>query len=113
EICPVDAITLRRGSIEVDTDRCILCEKCGIHCPVDAIPRTTMKKRSIKGGFTLIDPRLCIRCGLCLDVCPEDAISRDESGLMVVDDDKCIHCGACSNICPARAVIFEREFASD
>lgn len=110
EICPKDAITLKRGTIEVDLDKCILCEKCAIHCPVDAISRTTMRKKSIKEGFTLIDDKLCMQCKLCSKICPEEAISETEDGRMVVDETKCIYCGACSNVCPARAVIFDREF---
>lgn len=110
EICPEEAITLKRGTIEVDKNKCILCEKCGIHCPVDAIPRTTMRKKSIREGFTLINDKLCMQCHLCEKICPEEAISETEDGRLVVDENKCIYCGACSNACPAKAVMFEREF---
>jgi energy-converting hydrogenase B subunit K len=110
EICPKDAITLKRGSIEVDLDECILCEKCAIHCPRDAIPKTTMRKKLIKEGFTYIQDKLCMHCKLCTKICPEEAITEMEDGEIVVDESKCNYCGACSNACPARAIIFEREF---
>ncbi|MDR0900245.1 MAG: 4Fe-4S binding protein, partial [Methanobrevibacter sp.] len=111
ELCPKDAITLKKGSIDVDLDKCILCETCGIHCPADAIPKTTMAKKRIAGGFNLIDTKLCMNCKLCYKICPEDAIIDDkDQGIMIVDEDKCIYCGACSNACPAKAFIFEREF---
>jgi energy-converting hydrogenase B subunit K len=110
EICPKSAITLRRGTIDVDTDKCILCEKCAIHCPVDAIPTTTMRKKSIKDGFAYVQDKLCMNCKLCTKICPEEAISEDEDGRIVVDDSKCIYCGGCRNACPARAILFEREF---
>ena len=110
ELCPKGAITLRRGSIDVDMDKCILCEKCAIHCPVDAIPRTATTKKSIKEGFTFVQEKMCMNCKLCTKICPEEAVNEDSEGKIVVDDSKCIYCGACSNACPARAIILEREF---
>lgn len=110
EICPKGAITLRRGSIDVDTKKCILCEKCSIQCPVDAIPTTTMRKKSITEGFTYVQDKLCMSCELCTKICPEEAIKKDENGHIVIDDSKCTYCGACSNACPARAILVEREF---
>jgi energy-converting hydrogenase B subunit K len=123
ELCPQEAITLKKGAINVDLDSCIMCETCGIHCPTDAIPKVTSVKYEISGGFNYIDENLCVKCGLCKDICGEDAIhtveiSDDEINLgtknkrlrFVVDDDKCIYCGACMNICPSKSFIFEREF---
>jgi len=110
ELCPKGAITLRRGSIDVDMDKCILCEKCAIHCPVDAIPRTATTKKSIKEGFTFVQEKMCMNCKLCTKICPEEAVNEDSEGKIVVDDSKCTYCGACSNACPARAIILEREF---
>jgi energy-converting hydrogenase B subunit K len=110
EICPKGAITLKRGSIDVDLGKCILCEKCAIHCPVNAIPRTATLKKTVKEGFSFIQNDLCMKCKLCTKVCPEEAIKEDVNGRMVVDDSKCTYCGACSNACPAKAIILEREF---
>jgi energy-converting hydrogenase B subunit K len=110
ELCPRDAITLKRGSIEVDLEKCALCEKCAIHCPQSAIPQTTMRKKSIKDGFVFVENKLCMNCKLCIKTCPEEAICEDEMGRITVDDSKCIYCGACNNVCPARAILFEREF---
>jgi len=110
EICPKGAITLRRGSIDVDLEKCILCEKCAIHCPVDAIPRTATTKKSIKEGFSFVQDKLCMNCKLCTKICPEEAIKENSEGKIVVDDSKCTYCGACSNACPAKAIILEREF---
>ncbi len=110
ELCPKDAITLKRGSIDVDLGKCALCEKCAIHCPQDAIPTTTMHKKSIKDGFVFVENKLCMNCKLCMKTCPEEAIFEDEKGRLTVDDSKCIYCGACNNVCPARAILFEREF---
>jgi energy-converting hydrogenase B subunit K len=109
EVCQEDAITLNRGTISVDLEKCILCENCAVHCPVDAIPRTTMYKAKIIGGFNLIDQKLCMHCGLCHKVCPYEAID-EINGEFIVNEEKCEYCGACKNSCPANAFIFERNF---
>lgn len=69
--------TLNRGSITVNLDKCILCENCGVHCPTDAIPKTTDAKKVIVSGFNQIDHKLCIDCGLCYKICPSETIIRD------------------------------------
>ncbi len=109
EICPTDAITLHRGDISVDLDKCIFCQSCGIYCPTDAIPKTTMDKKVIDGGFNCIDQVSCIHCGLCFKTCSYDAIYKND-GNYYVDDEKCVYCGACKNACPANSFIFERKF---
>lgn len=109
EVCPKGAITLNRKNIEVDLNKCVLCENCAVHCPKDAIPKTTMAKKVISGGFNYIDQRICISCGLCHDICPESAIEED-GDKFTVNEEKCIYCGACKNACPSNAFIFERNF---
>ena len=109
EVCQEDAITLNRGTISVNLEKCILCENCAVHCPVNAIPKTTMYKSVISGGFNLIDQKLCMHCGLCHKVCPYDAID-EINGEFIVNEEKCEYCGACKNSCPANAFIFERNF---
>ena len=109
EVCQEGAITLNRDKISVDLDKCILCENCAVHCPVDAIPKTTMYKNEIKDGFNFIEQKLCMHCGLCHKTCSYDAIEEID-GNFVVNDEKCTYCGACKNACPARAFLFERNF---
>ena len=97
-----------------------MCETCGIHCPKDAIVKTTHVKKEIDGGFNYLDDNLCIHCGLCYNICPEDAIlaipidsnikDTTNNTKYVVDDEKCTYCGACRNVCPSKAFIFERKF---
>lgn len=123
ELCPEEAISLKKGSIHVDLEKCIMCETCGIHCPKDAIPKQTLVKYEISGGYNYIDENLCVKCGLCKDICPEDAIytvdikdddvnmgTKNKRLKFLVDDEKCIYCGACKNVCPSKSFIFEREF---
>ena len=109
EVCQEEAITLHRGSISVNLDKCILCENCAVHCPVDAIVKTTMYKNEIKDGFNFIEHELCMHCGLCHKICSYDAID-DVDGQFIVNEEKCTYCGACKNACPARAFLFERNF---
>lgn len=46
EVCPKEAITLHRGTTSVDLDKCILCENCGVYCPVNAFQELLcIKKR--------------------------------------------------------------------
>lgn len=123
EFCPEEAISLKRGSIHVDLDKCIMCETCAVRCPKDAIPKSSIVKRNVIGGFNFIDQNLCVKCGMCERICPEDAIQTvaipdDEKTLgtyhkgvkFVVDEEKCTYCGACKNVCPSKAFIFERKF---
>lgn len=109
EVCQEDAITLHRGSISVDLDKCILCENCAVHCPVDAIPKTTMYKNRIVSGFNMIEEELCMHCGICYGICSYDAI-KEVDGNYRVDEENCTYCGACKNACPANAFLFERNF---
>ena len=109
EMCQEDAITLHRGTISVNMDKCILCENCAVHCPVDAIPKSTLYKNEIDGGFNFIEQELCMHCGLCHKTCSYDAIDQID-GNYVVNEEKCTYCGACKNACPARAFLFERNF---
>ena len=109
EVCQEDAITLHRGTIKVNLDKCILCENCAVHCPVDAIPRSTLYKNEIKDGFNFIEQKLCMHCGLCHKVCSYEAIDEID-GQFIVNEEKCTYCGACKNACPARAFLFERNF---
>ena len=109
EMCQEDAITLYRGSISVDLRKCILCENCAVHCPVDAIPSSTMYRNRIVEGFNFIEQELCMHCGLCYGICSYDAIEKTD-GNYQVNEDNCIYCGACKNACPANAFLFERRF---
>lgn len=109
EMCQEDAITLHRGKISVNLSKCILCENCAVHCPVDAIPKSTMYKNRIVDGFNFIEQKLCMHCGVCHGICSYDAIDEID-GNYVVNEEKCTYCGACKNACPAKAFLFERNF---
>lgn len=110
EVCPKDALWLQDGEIKVNFDKCVLCEKCGMYCPVNAIPKTTPLKIRIASGYTMLNNKLCIECGRCKEACPFKAISIDDDGNYHVNNQRCIYCGACKTACPARAIKIERNY---
>lgn len=110
EVCPKDALWLEDGQVKVNFDKCVLCEKCAIYCPVNAIPKTTPLKMKISEGYSMLNNNLCIKCGLCVDACVFNAIAPDEEGNLHINNDRCIYCGACKTACPARAIKIQRDF---
>lgn len=110
EVCPKDALSIENGEVKVNFDKCVLCEKCAMHCPVGAIPKTSPIKFKISNGYSMINNNLCVGCGLCVDACVFRAISPDEDGNLSINNDICIYCGACKTACPARAIKIQRDF---
>jgi len=64
---------------EIDTDKCIGCEKCAEVCPTLAIDFDGEKNKAF-----VLDIDQCLICHQCLEVCPVDAI-RMEGGLWQED----------------------------
>lgn len=58
------------GSLHVDADKCIGCQKCirQLGCPA----------LTVKDGKAVIDTSSCTGCTLCAQVCSVDAISKEE-----------------------------------
>jgi ferredoxin len=59
--------------VEVDLERCDLCETCLERCPMDAF--------SVSDNKIERDAQLCIGCGLCVSTCPPEAlrmVSRED-----------------------------------
>ncbi len=52
--------------VEVDRERCDLCETCVERCPMDAF--------SVIENELERDARLCMGCGLCVSTCPSEAL---------------------------------------
>jgi len=53
--------------VELDQERCDLCETCIERCPMDVF---TMNDNRIEGNV-----QMCIGCGLCVSTCPSEALS--------------------------------------
>lgn len=57
---------------ELDTAKCVKCQKCWLICPDGAIDRT--------GKVYEIDYDFCKGCGLCAFECPKQAIRMIKEG---------------------------------
>lgn len=55
------------GKVEIDSDKCTMCELCAAHCPTGAL------KLEQAGGDTkiLFSYSECVACNICLKSCPE------------------------------------------
>ena len=61
--------------VEVDADRCSLCEVCGQRCPTGAI-----RGELTDGSLSIVfNHRLCDGCRKCVESCPEKAMSLAET----------------------------------
>ncbi len=60
-----------RGSINIDSSKCIYCGICSKKCPTGAIVVDKTKK-----GWT-IERMRCISCGLCVEVCPKKCLDMN------------------------------------
>ena len=67
-------------NINVETNECVLCGRCSMVCPVDALEQIDeddgkqYRPFVSKNGIVIKHTDVCIRCGNCGD-CPVDAIS--------------------------------------
>ncbi|MFI3237269.1 MAG: 4Fe-4S dicluster domain-containing protein [Lachnospiraceae bacterium] len=84
EVCPVSAITMRKGKSYIDQSKCIKCGKCKAVCPYDAITKWerpcakacgVQAIKSDESGRAVIDPEICVTCGMCMVSCPFGAIA--------------------------------------
>ena len=83
EVCPKDAIYIRRGQAHIDTDKCVKCGKCVGVCQYGAILRMERP---------------------CAAACGMNAIHSDEYGRAHIDQEKCVSCGMCLANCPFGAI---------
>jgi|GEM_PF-3051167 len=65
----------RHWQMDVDADKCSLCEVCGQRCPTGAI-RGVLTDGTLSIVF---DHRLCDGCRDCLESCPEKAMTLAET----------------------------------
>ena len=111
KVCPQDAIVIRRGVAEVDTEKCVGCGLCMKACPkgmIELIPASShvAVKCSSKDKGALVRQRCkagCIGCGICVKQCGHSAISVSDN-LAHVDYALCAQCGACVSKCPSKVI---------
>lgn len=96
------------GMVEVDIDKCTLCQSCSALCPT----------RALKDGGDLpalnFTEQACVQCGLCEKGCPEKAITISSRVLLdrdqrqaqrVLHQEEPFECIRCSKPFATKAVI--------
>ncbi len=63
-----------RGTVNLNTNLCIVCRSCERDCPAEAIEITTVSEEEKKFKMVIHNDR-CIHCGQCEEVCPTKAIT--------------------------------------
>ncbi len=70
------AIQKSHPLIEVDTNKCIACERCVRICPYSAIFFKVVNKGKPSEYITFRFTERCVNCGACVDVCPTGALTK-------------------------------------
>ena len=83
EVCPVGAISMKKGRSDIDQEKCIKCGKCKLACPYNAIIKQERP---------------------CAASCGVKAIENDALGRAHINIDKCVSCGQCMVSCPFGAI---------
>lgn len=83
EVCPKEAISIRKWRSHIDQDKCIKCGKCRNACPYEAISKKVRP---------------------CAEACGVGAIESDKYGRAHINQSKCVSCGMCMVNCPFGAI---------
>ena len=118
-VCPKEALThvegeivdgrlVKKPSVDVDPEKCVLCGMCETMCPTNAITLTINGEREspvlTHGAFPELIQSTTFekesfdwkKTQFVIDNCPTDVISHDETeDTLVVDDPHCIRCRQC------------------
>lgn len=111
DACKFDAISVKNGIADVDTEKCVGCGACVKACPkalIHLVPKSAKyvvkcsskdkgvdTKNNCKGG--------CIGCKICEKNCPSEAIKVVDN-VAVIDYSKCTSCGICAQKCPRKII---------
>ena len=87
----VEKKLVKRTGIVTDKDECILCGRCEIKCPTEAI----------NIHFDL-DIGICTECRICEDICPTNSIKKFK-----INHETCTQCFKCLKSCLREAIYFD------
>jgi len=82
--CPKQAVHIKNGRAEIDSDKCVNCGLCAKSCSFHAIVQVPLA---------------------CADACPVDAVGKSDDDRVVIDHERCIRCGRCQKACPFGAIM--------
>lgn len=110
-VCPFDAISVKDGHVEINSEKCTGCGKCVEECPKHIIslipenaPYFVQCSSNDKGAITRnLCKDGCIGCKICEKKCAFDAI-KIENFLAAINYKKCTGCGACVEACPRKII---------
>ncbi len=71
------AIQKAHPLIEVDSNKCIACERCVRTCPYEAIFFRVVNKGKPTEYITFRFTERCVNCGACVDACPTGALTKN------------------------------------
>lgn len=114
-VCPVGAITMKKGLPVIDTVLCTGCGLCVKTCPkkIIALIENTQSEIDRKkcGEYCVtsdvlfrVDAEGCIKCGICAKKCPVDAVTWMKGSPAFINKDRCIECFTCLRSCPPKVI---------
>jgi Fe-S-cluster-containing dehydrogenase component len=106
----VNARTVKRYAMVMDTRKCVGCSACVLACKAENdVPEGFCRDwivEEVRGRFPDLSAELrserCHHCSdaPCVDACPTGASHVSDGGAVIVTHDKCTGCKACIAACP-------------
>ena len=103
--CPREALSMEKGVVKLDRDRCLSCAHCQAVCPIKGAIEVT---RLFEGKIVVDVNRCPPGCDYCVQACPAHCYTALAEKGVRVDSRHCVCCGACLVACPYGAIDLTR-----